>query len=243
MVVVPAGHFLMGSPAGKGADDEHPPHSVTFTRPFAIGKFEVTYDQFDTCAELGGECIRPYDYGWGRGDRPVVSVSWDEAQTYLSWLSKETGKQYRLLSEAEYEYAARGGNQMAYPWGDKIKLNGKAMADCSDCASAWDDRQTAPVGQFPANDFSLYDMVGNVWEWVEDCYHPSYEIDASQNKIKAPENGSPWTESQCGERVVRGGAWDYDPQYLRSAVRDRNNSTLFRGSDLGFRVARTLAGP
>jgi formylglycine-generating enzyme required for sulfatase activity len=148
-----------------------------------------------------------------------------------------------LLSEAEYEYAARGGNQMAYPWGDKIKLNGKAMADCSDCASAWDDRQTAPVGQFPANDFSLYDMVGNVWEWVEDCYHPSYEIDASQNKIKAPENGSPWTESQCGERVVRGGAWDYDPQYLRSAVRDRNNSTLFRGSDLGFRVARTLAGP
>ena len=242
MVVVPAGHFMMGSPAGKGADDEHPQHAVTIARPLAIGKFEVTFDEFDACAELGGGCTRPYDYGWGRGDRPVVSVSWDEAQKYLAWLSKETGKQYRLLSEAEYEYAARGGQKTAYPWGDTIRLNGKAMADCSDCGSPWDDRQAAPAGQFAANGFGLYDMVGNVWEWVEDCYHPGYEIGASQSKVEAPANGLPWTDSQCQERVVRGGSWDYDPQYLRSAVRDRNSS-FFQGSDLGFRVARTLAAP
>ncbi|HVU44302.1 MAG TPA: formylglycine-generating enzyme family protein, partial [Xanthobacteraceae bacterium] len=172
----------------------------------------------------------------------VVSVSWDEAQKYLTWLSRETGKQYRLLSEAEYEYAARAGKETAYPWGNAVKLDGKAMADCSDCASSWDDRQTAPVGQFAANGFGLYDMVGNVWEWVEDCYHPRYEIGASPSKVEAPANGSPWTDSQCSERVVRGGSWDYDPQYLRSAVRDRNSS-FFQGSDLGFRVARTLAGP
>jgi formylglycine-generating enzyme required for sulfatase activity/energy-coupling factor transporter ATP-binding protein EcfA2 len=242
MVVVPAGIFMMGSPAEKGADDEHPQHSVTIARPFAIGKFEITFDEFDTCAELGGGCTRPYDYGWGRGDRPVVSVSWDDAQKYLSWLSRETGKQYRLLSEAEYEYAARAGKETAYPWGDAVKLDGKAMANCSDCASSWDDRQTAPVGRFTANGLGLYDMVGNVWEWVEDCYHPSYEIDASPSKVEAPANGLPWTDSQCQERVVRGGSWDYDPQYLRSAVRDRNSS-FYQGSDLGFRIARTLAAP
>lgn len=242
MVVVPTGRFLMGSPAGKGADDEHPQHAVTIARALAIGKFEVTFDEFDACAELGGGCTRPYDYGWGRGNRPAVSVSWDEAQKYLAWLSKETGKQYRLLSESEYEYAARGGKQSVYPWGDAIKLNGKAMADCSDCGSLWDDRQAAPVGQFIANGFGLYDMVGNVWEWVEDCYHPGYEIGASQGKAEAPPNGLPWIDKQCHERVVRGGSWDYDPQYLRSAVRDRNSS-FFQGSDLGFRVARTLAAP
>jgi formylglycine-generating enzyme required for sulfatase activity len=242
MVVVPAGSFMMGSPAGKGADDEHPQHLVTIARPFAIGKFEVTFDEFDTCAELGGGCTRPYDYGWGRGDRPVVSVSWDDAQKYLSWLSRETGKQYRLLSEAEYEYAARAGKETAYPWGNAVKLDGKAMANCSDCASSWDDRQTAPVGRFTANGFGLYDMVGNVWEWVADCYHPSYEIDASQSEVEAPANGLPWTDRQCQERVVRGGSWDYDPQYLRSAVRDRNSS-FYQGSDLGFRIARTLAAP
>lgn len=241
MVVVPAGRFMMGSPAGKGADDEHPQHAVTIARPLAIGKFEVTFDEFDACAELGGGCTRPYDYGWGRGNRPVVSVSWDEAQKYLAWLSKETGKQYRLLSESEYEYAARGGKRTAYPWGDTIKLDGKAMADCSDCGSSWDDRQAAPVGQFAANGFGLYDMVGNVWEWVEDCYHPGYEMGGSQGKAEAPANGLPWTDKQCQERVVRGGSWDYDPQYLRSAVRDRNSS-FFQGSDLGFRVARTLGG-
>jgi formylglycine-generating enzyme required for sulfatase activity/energy-coupling factor transporter ATP-binding protein EcfA2 len=242
MVVVPGGRFMMGSLAGKGADDEHPQHLVTIARPFAIGKFEVTFDEFDTCAELGGGCTKPYDYGWGRGSRPVVSVSWDGAQKYLSWLSRETGKQYRLLSESEYEYAARGGKQTAYPWGDTVELDGKAMANCSDCTSLWDDRQTAPVGQFAANSFGLYDMVGNVWEWVQDCYHPGYEIDVSQSEVKAPENGSAWTDSQCQERVVRGGSWDYDPQYLRSAVRDRNSS-FFQGSDLGFRVARTLDAP
>ena len=124
-------------------------------------------------------------------------MSWDDAQKYLTWLSRETGKQYRLLSEAEYEYAARAGKETAYPWGNAVKLNGNAMADCSDCASPWDDRQTAPVGRFTANGFGLYDMVGNVWEWVEDCYHPCYEIGASPSKVEAPANGSPWIDSQC----------------------------------------------
>jgi formylglycine-generating enzyme required for sulfatase activity len=232
MVVVSAGNFMMGSHAGQGADDEHPQHLVKIERPLAIAKFEVTFDEFDTCAELGGGCTSPYDYGWGRGNRPVISVSWDDAQKYLSWLSGVTGKQYRLLSEAEYEYAARAGTETAYPWGNDIRLDGKVMANCSDCGSSWDDRQTAPVGQFAANGFGLYDMVGNVWEWVEDCYQPNYEIEE-------PADGLP---RLCQDRVVRGGSWAYDPQYLRSAVRDRNSS-FYRGSDLGFRVARTLLAP
>ncbi len=138
---------------------------------------------------------------------------------------------YRLLSEAEYEYAARAGTQTAYPWGDEIKLNGQAMANCNGCGSQWDGKQTAPVGSFPANRFGLYDMVGNVWEWTEDCWNSSYEY--------APADGSAWTSGDCNSRVVRGGSWGNAPDNLRSASRGGDTSDL-RGVYLGFRVARTL---
>ncbi len=161
----------------------------------------------------------------------MINVSWDDAQAYVKWLSSVTGKPYRLLSEAEYEYAARGGSETTYPWGDKIKLDGKTMANCGGCGSQWDNRQTAPVGSFPANRFGLYDMVGNVSAWTEDCWHASYE--------GAPADGSPWTSGDCNTRVVRGGSWYVDPDLLRSAARDRIFTDL-RSLDLGFRLARTL---
>jgi formylglycine-generating enzyme required for sulfatase activity len=162
----------------------------------------------------------------------VINVSWDDAQRYVAWLSRITGKKYRLLSEAEYEYAARAGTQTAYPWGDDIKLNGKAMANCNGCGSQWDSKQTAPVGSFPPNAFLLYDMVGNVWEWTEDCYNNSYK--------GAPADGSAWTnEGDCNARVVRGGSWLNDPGDLRSAPR-AGSSTDNRIDYIGFRVAQTL---
>ena len=231
MIVVPAGRFTMGSPAGQGFDDERPAHEVTIAKPFAVAKFALTFDEWDACAARGGCRWDVSDNGWGRGRRPVIDVSWDDAQAYVKWLSGITGKPYRLLSEAEYEYAARAGSQMKYPWGDEIKLNGKPMANCDGCGSQWDNKQTAPVGSFPANALGVCDMVGNVWEWTEDCWNDNYH--------GAPTDGSPWTSSDCSRRVVRGGSWDLNRVDLRSANRDWL-ITVIRGISLGFRVARTL---
>ena len=152
-------------------------------------------------------------------------------QTYAKWLSRATGKEYRLLSEAEYEYAARAGSETKYPWGENIKLNGKVMANCRDCGSHWDNMETAPVGSFDPNAWGLRDMVGNVWEWTEDCWHASYK--------GAPADGSARTNGDCTLRVVRGGAWDYIASGLRSAFRGANASDN-RDKVLGFRVARTI---
>jgi formylglycine-generating enzyme required for sulfatase activity len=235
MVVVPAGSFTMGSPSTETvADtDEFPQHPVTIAAPFAVSKFEVTFENWDTCYELGGCRIRPDDYGWGRGDRPVIGVDWSDAQQYVAWLSKQTGKTYRLLSEAEWEYAARAGTTTAYSWGDDVKPDGKTMANCFDCGSAWDDKETAPVGSFAPNAFGLNDMLGNVWEWVEDCYHDSYD--------DAPKDGSAWTNGDCKEHVSRGGSWGDLPQVLlRTAFRLRT-PPVNRYEGLGFRVGRTLA--
>jgi formylglycine-generating enzyme required for sulfatase activity len=235
MVVVPAGSFMMGSPNTESvADtDEFPQHPVTIAEPFAVSKFELTFEDWDTCYELGGCRIRPDDYGWGRGDRPVIGVDWYDAQQYVTWLSKQTGKSYRLLSEAEWEYAARAGTTTAYSWGDDVKLDGKTMANCFDCGSRWDDKETAPVGSFAPNAFGLNDMLGNVWEWVEDCYHESYD--------QAPKNGSAWTERDCKERVSRGGSWGDLPQVLlRTAFRLRT-PPVNRYEGLGLRVGRALA--
>jgi formylglycine-generating enzyme required for sulfatase activity len=235
MVMVPAGHFAMGSLTTEASadSDEFPQHEVMIAAPFALSKFEVTFGDWDTCYELGGCRIRPDDYGWGRGDRPVIGVDWYDAQQYVAWLSKQTGKTYRLPSEAEWEYAARAGTTTAYSWGDEVKPSGKVMANCYDCGSAWDDKETAPVGSFAPNGFGLNDMLGNVWEWVEDCYHDSYE--------QAPADGSAWSSPDCRERVSRGGSWGDLPQVLlRTAFRLRTPS-VHRYGGLGFRVARVLA--
>jgi len=232
MIVVPSGRFMMGSPAGQGSDAERPAHEVTIAKPFAVAKFELTFDEWDACAAHGDCDKHIYDTGWGRGRRPAINVGWDDAQTYVKWLSRITGKTYRLLSEAEYEYAARAGTETQYPWGDDIKLNGEAMANCLGCGSQWDGKRTAPVGSFAANRFGLYQMVGNVWEWTEDCTHKNYQ--------GAPADGSPWTSGDCGGRIARGGSWFAPPGLLRSA--DRHGGTPSnRGNGLGFRVARTLA--
>jgi len=169
------------------------------------------------------------DSNMGRGTRPVINVSWDHAQQYVAWLAKMTGRPYRLLSEAEWEYAARAGTTTAYSWGDEL---GKNNGNCNGCGSNWDGRQTAPVGSFAPNRFGLYDMHGNVWEWVEDCLHADYE--------GAPTDGSAWVAGDCKERVIRGGSWIGYPVGLRAALRFWF-SPDDHGVDLGLRVARTLS--
>jgi formylglycine-generating enzyme required for sulfatase activity len=226
MIVVPEGEFIMGSPGNeKDRDgDEGPQHRVVFAKPFAVSKFEVTYEQWDACVTVGG-CARITDGGFGRGTRPVINVSWDDARQYVAWFSRMTGKPYRLLSEAEWEYAARAGTTTLYSFGDDEAALGQY---------AWysenSRNMTHPVGEKKPNAFGLYDMHGNVSEWVEDVYHDSYE--------DAPADGSP-VNGDAGRRVVRGGAWIYDPQNLRAAVRF-GLSTVVRLNNLGFRLARTL---
>ena len=230
MVVVPAGSFMMGSPAGELSrrDGEGPVHRVSISQPFAVGKHEVTFAEWDACVSAGGCGHRRDDFGWGRGTRPVINVSWTDAQSYVEWLSGETGARYRLLSESEWEYAARAGTTTRYWWGNEI---GRNRANCDGCGSRWDFRETAPVGSFPSNGFGLHDMHGNVWEWVEDCWHDSYS--------GAPTDESAWTTGDCSGRIHRGGAWSSGPWRLRSAVRS-GTSTFNQNDNLGFRVARTL---
>ncbi len=229
MVVVPSGSSTMGSPSGeKGRDDnEGPWHRVSIWYPLAVGVYEVTFSEWDACVNAGG-CggYVPDDKGWGRGNRPVVNVSWKDAQSYVRWLSQKTGHRYGLLSESEWEYVARAGTATAYSWGDEI---GRNRANCDGCGSQWDADKTAPVGSFRANAWGIHDMHGNVGEWVEDCYNDSYH--------GAPTDGSMWASGSCSERVLRGGSWDYFSRNLRSAYRNRV-STDFRFISNGFRVAR-----
>jgi formylglycine-generating enzyme required for sulfatase activity len=232
MVSVPAGSFVMG-----GSDSNNQPrHPVTFAKPFAVSKYEITFADWDACVTAGGcNDYKPNDQGWGRGRQPVINVDWYDAQQYVQWLSKVTDKAYRLLSEAQHEYAARAGTTTAYPWGDDIKLNGMAMANCNGCGSKWDNQRAAPVGSFPANAFGLFDVVGNLAEWVDDCYRPNYQ--------GAPADGSAWLAGgDCSARVVRGGSWYKPSASLLSAIR-YGSSADTRSNSLGFRVARTLAVP
>jgi formylglycine-generating enzyme required for sulfatase activity len=233
MVVVPAGSFEMGSPTTEKdrAANEGPLHNVTIARPFAISKFEQTFAEWDACIADGGcEQHEASDEGWGRGRQPVINITWNDAKNYAAWLSKVTGKPYRLLTEAEYEYAARAGTQTAYPWGDEI---GKNNASCNGCGSQWDGINPAPVGSFAPNRFGLYDMVGNVWEWVEDCGRSDY--------AGAPDDGSVWSAGDvCNGRVVRGGSWFSTPQNVRSAARS-GDAPDNRSDILGFRVGRAIS--
>jgi len=232
LVVIRAGSFRMGS--NDGDSDEKPPHEVTISQAFALGRTEVTFEEYDRfCAATGRS--KPADEGWGRGTRPVINVSWEDAQAYARWLSEQTGETYRLPSEAEWEYAARAGTTTAYWWGDQASreyANYGTDAGLGGFAQRRDRWEyTAPVGPFQTNDFGLHDMHGNVWEWVEDCWNDSYQ--------GAPTDGSAWKQGECQRRVLRGGSWSNYPRYLRSANRVRVNSGL-RSIYYGFRVARTL---
>ena len=209
-------------------DDEQPVHEVTIARPFALSVYEVTFAEWHACV-AAGSCggHEPDDEGWGRGSRPVIDVSWDDARAYAEWLSAQTGGEYRLPSEAEWEYAVRAGTATKYSWGDEIGVN---RANCRGCGSRWDAARTAPVGSFQPNAFGLYDMHGNVEEWVADCWNGSY--------AGAPTDGSAWLQGDCSGRVLRGGSWDV-PGRLRAAYRSVF-ATVVRRSFIGFRVARTL---
>jgi formylglycine-generating enzyme required for sulfatase activity len=248
MVAIPAGRFMMGTSASGSAQvngDETPAHGVTIVKPFALGRFEITYNDWKACVADGGCSANPA----GKSDErlPVTKISWEEIERqYLPWLSRKTGHAYRLPTEAEWEYAARGG--AAAPAGQKFSfgndqariceygnsadlsareaLGGWAETPCSDGFA-----ETAPVGSLKPNSLSLYDMHGNVWEWVQDCWNDSYR--------NAPSDGSAWIKGNCSLRVVRGGSWAANANGLRSADRGWNRPNAGSPS-IGFRVARPL---
>ena len=224
MVVVPSGEFDMGS---TDTAAETPRHRVVITNPFAIGRREVTFDEWDLCASAGACKYSPGDHGWGRGQNPVIDISWDDITDFVGWLSKKTGHAYRLPTEAEWEYAARAGSVSDYWWGREI---GVGRAKCADCGGD-PTRRTAPAGSFRPNAFGLYDTVGNVAEWVEDCWNPSYR--------GAPADGSAWTQGDCSLRVLRGGSFDSKFNAVRSAARFRYDRDV-RYYANGFRVARDV---
>jgi len=225
MIVVPAGGFRMGSAATENGhqEDESPEHDVRFATPFAAGRFEITFDEWDACVADGGcDGYQPSDQRWGRGHRPVVNVSWDDAKRYADWLSRKTGRPYRLLTEAEWEFAARAGTRTPYSFGATIDAGQANFAG----------EKTVEVGSYPANGFGLSDMHGNVWEWVEDCYAETYR--------DAPVDGNAVSPADCGWRVVRGGAWNTTtPENVRAAFRLRRVPSSSR-DNVGFRIARTL---
>lgn len=233
MVIIPAGEFTMGSPPSELQAETQ--HRVTIARPFAVGKFEITFDEWHDCVkDRGCEGYTPDDQGWGRGRRPVIDVSWDFAKEYVNWLARKTGKPYRLLTEAEWEYAARAGTTTRFSTGDSISPS-VANYDGSGDGSGSSDKnrqKTVPVGSFPPNAFGLHDMHGNVTEWVEDCWHDDYSADA-------PIDGSAWVTGNCDGRVLRGGSWGDSDSELRSAARTGEFKQESSYQD-GFRVARDL---
>ena len=234
MVPIPTGSFQMGDIQGGGFPWMNPVRTVHITHHFAIGRYEVSFQEYDQFATATGKQL-PDDMGWGRGRKPVINVTWQDAVDYAKWVSEQTGDRYRLPTEAEWEYIARAGTDTAYWWGNKMI---KGMANCFICGSQWDDKQTAPVGSFQPNNFGIYDTAGNVWEWTEDCWHESY--------TQAPVDGSAWLDAHggdCRQRVVRSGAWN--TELIRSANRfkvfaDFMGSVGTRNDFTGFRLAQDL---
>jgi formylglycine-generating enzyme required for sulfatase activity len=271
MVVLPAGAFTMGSPENEQGrfSDESPRHVVTFARPFAVGKFEITVDQFsafvkETAYDAGSKCLTLEEgksavrdgRSWRNpgypqtSSHPAACVNWHDAKAYLGWLTKKAGKQYRLLTEAEWEYAARAtttpGSASRYTFGDDDSamcrygnVADKTARQTIPGASTWTIypcsdgyAYAAPVGTFAANAFGLYDVHGNVREWTEDCYNIGYN--------GAPTDGSPWLAGDCDHRVVRGSMWGSSPANVRLALRLKDPNDT-RSQDIGFRIARTMA--
>jgi formylglycine-generating enzyme required for sulfatase activity len=238
MIVIPAGEFIMGAPEGEegSAYHERPQHKVVFAKRFVVGRFAVTFDEWDACvADRGCQGYRPTDREWGRGRRPVINLWWDDARTYLRWLSEKTGKPYRLLSESEREYVTRAGTTTPFWWGsslstDQANYDGNFTYPFVGGMKGEYRRKTLPVDSFEPNPWGLYQVHGNTYEWVEDCWHANYE--------GAPSDGSPRVTPDCGRRVLRGGAWNFASWHLRSASRGSVASAA--NLPAGMRVARTL---
>jgi len=224
MVQLPAGRFSMGAPAYLPYSDERPQFEATL-ESFSISRHEITFDEYRVFANSTGHKL-PDDNAWGRGERPVINVSWDDASDYAAWLTKETGSQYQLPSEREWEYAAKAGTDTAYWWGDDLGSN---KANCGQCGSQWDVQQTAPVGSFQPNAFGLYDVIGNVMEWTRTCYHPNYE--------GAPATGQDWVGGNCSQRMVRSSAFNNYQREVRVTKRKKLNPKS-SSNNLGFRVVR-----
>lgn len=256
MIELEIGYFLMGSPwlEDGRTTSESPRRLVAVAKPFAIARFAVTFEEWDTCVADGGCKLRPSDNGWGRGDQPVMNISWDDiADEFLPWLNAKLGLEgdarYRLPSEAEWEYAARAGSTTPF-WFDseittgRANYNGKFKIDGSG-ASELQRGYPLPVSAFPPNPFGLYQVNGNIWQWVQDCYHPSY----AQMPEAVRTSGSVWDidckksdDGQSIQRVARGGSWLNVPEYLRSAHRDWVPSNK-RDTVRGFRLARSIVTP
>ncbi|MEM8971179.1 MAG: SUMF1/EgtB/PvdO family nonheme iron enzyme [Pseudomonadota bacterium] len=227
LVVVPPGRFRMGD--DKGEPEEKPAREVSIAYALAVAKTEVTFNEWDACVSDGGCAHRPKDAGWGRAENPVIFVSWDDiTRQYLPWLRRKSGKNFRLLSEAEWEYVARAGTDTTYSFGNKITSNDARFS----AKSPGSAKRPTKVGSYKANGFGLYDTHGNVWEWVQDCYGDSFR--------GAPVDGSPLPIWNCEKRVLRGGSWFSAPKHLRSAARVSIHAH-HRGDFIGFRVARQLS--
>ncbi len=227
MVIVPSGSFTMGSDDASRDADEHPAHIVTIAR-FAVAKYETTFAEWDACADAG-VCNAVSDGNWGRGNNPVINVSWADAQTYVRWLSQRTGKAYRLLSEAEWEYVASGSTRTRFWWGDANPSCGAAAPNGANFHPC--NRRTTPVGSYAANPYGLYDVHGNVFEWVQDCYGLHYAV--------APPDGAAFESSNCRTRVVRGGTWYLPGQDMQTTNRWMQLAQV-GSNEVGFRVARSL---
>lgn len=225
MITLPAGRFIMG------ADDQRetygPAHDQVVPKPFAIAATEITSTQYEVCVADGGCVGNKSDHGWGRGTQPVINVSWQDAVDYGAWLSRRTGFVYRLPTEIEWEYAARAGSETRYPWGNTVE---EGNANCRRCGTEWSGTRAAPVAQFPPNGFGLYDMNGNVSEWVADCWVERHQIG---DNIDEPSDS-------CSARVTRGGDWYYVPIMSTSAARKSNAPNLWSYT-IGFRVVRDLS--
>ena len=225
LVSLPAGSFTMGS--NSSDPSEKPAHQVAITAPFAIGKFEVTVQQWNACVTANG-CQKVVQATNANPSAPVRDVSWDDAQQYVKWLSMLSGEAYRLPTEAEWEYAARGGAATAYWWGDKMAAG---KANCKDCGPPWSDKAPANAGSFVPNGFGLYDTSGSVWEWVADCWHNNFK--------DAPADGRAWDEPGCRVRVIRGGSWREGTPYMVASTRFKYDASV-RQAQNGFRVARSV---
>ena len=221
--MVAAGSFQMGTQL----EHERPPHHVTIAKPFAVGRYEVSFDEWDMCVNAGSCKYHGDDRGWGRGNRPVINVSWLDAKEFATWLSRKTGQTYRLPSEAEWEYFARGATAGTFWWDGDLSTG---RANCNGCNPAA-PKQTMPVGSYEPNPFGLYDTAGNAAEWVEDCWNDTYR--------GAPGDGSVWLSGECRLRVLRGGSFNSTSSYLRSASRFRYDADV-RYFTNGFRLVREL---
>ena len=239
LISIPAGTFTMGDPHGDGLPDEVPLHTVTIEHGFAIGKYEITFEEYDRfTAATGRPEIRAYPQtaAWGRGRRPVIGVNYFDALAYCQWLSEQTGNRYRLPTEAEWDYAARAGTQTRYWWGDTLQLD---KANCYNCSSTGEESlQTTPVGSFAPNPWGLHDTVGNVWEWTASLWTQNYH--GEELRSATPEQVKILPDyTQQRQLAMRGGAWNLLARFNRSSSRYYGVAQA-RNNNLGFRVLREI---